>query len=64
MDQSKFNHKDMELIAYAIGENPIGPCKIQNLNLSQSMIRKEGAKLLAPALAINKSIFHLDLSSC
>lgn len=24
LDQAKLNHKDMELIAYALGENPIG----------------------------------------
>lgn len=58
----KYNAKDMELIAHAIGENPINPCKIQKLNLSKSPILKEGAKLLAPGLAANKSIMYLDLS--
>ena len=29
LDQSKFNHKDMELMAYALGENPMGTCNIK-----------------------------------
>lgn len=33
------------------------------MNLSKSPFAKEGSKLLAPALAINKSLQHLDLSS-
>jgi hypothetical protein len=53
----------MELIAYAIGENPVGACVIKNINLSKSPFAKEGAKLLAPSLAVNKSLQHLDLSS-
>jgi Ran GTPase-activating protein (RanGAP) involved in mRNA processing and transport len=64
MDQVKFSYRDMEFLAYAIGENPIGPCKFVNLNLKKSLIQKEGTKFLAPALAINKSIMQLDLSSC
>lgn len=59
---SKYNPKDMDLIAHAIGENPVAPCKITRLNLSKSPIMKEGAKLLAPGIAANKSIMHLDLS--
>ena len=31
--------------------------------MSKSPIHKEGAKLLAPALALNKSLIYLDLSS-
>lgn len=62
-DKSKLSYKDFELFAYAIGENPVGPCKIKTLNLSKNQIMKEGAKLLAPSLAVNKSIIHLDLSS-
>jgi Ran GTPase-activating protein (RanGAP) involved in mRNA processing and transport len=61
--QAKYTYKDMELMAYAIGENPLGTCGFKNLNLSKSPLTKEGAKLLAPALAFNKSIQHLDLSS-
>lgn len=64
LDQSKFNHKDMELMAYALGENPMGTCNIKQLNLRKSPINKEGAKFLAPALVLNKSLVHLDLSSC
>ena len=60
---AKFCHKDMELMAYAVGENPVKPCSITTFNLSKSQIGKLGAKLLAPALAINKSLVHLDLSS-
>jgi len=63
-DQSKFTHKDMELMAYALGENPMGTCNIKYLNLRKCPINKEGAKFLAPALAFNKSLVHLDLSSC
>ena len=59
----KFGHKDMELMAFAVGENPVKPCSITTLNLTKSPIGKLGAKLLAPALAINKSLVHLDLSS-
>jgi len=28
LSNAKFRSKDMELFAYAIGENPIGQCKI------------------------------------
>lgn len=61
-DQSKMTSKDMELIAYAIGENPTGQCGIRHLNLKKTVCGKEGAKLLAPALAVNTSLIHLDLS--
>jgi len=55
----------METVSYMIGENPFGACKIRNLSLSHCQdIKKEGAKILAPALALNKSIQYLDLSSC
>lgn len=33
LEQGKFSAKDMELLAYAIGENPMGACGIQRLNL-------------------------------
>ena len=54
----------MELFAFAIGQNPVGACKIQSLNLSKNLLEKEGCKLLTSALAHNKSIVHLDLSKC
>jgi hypothetical protein len=63
LGDAKFGHKDIELVAYTIGENPVKPCSITTLNLSKSPFGKLGAKLLAPALAINKSLVHLDLSS-
>ena len=47
---------DMETFSYMIGENPMGACKIRNLSFSLCPIRKEGAKILAPALAVNTSI--------
>jgi len=64
MRDCKLNHKDMELFSFAIGENPVGDCKIRSLNLSKNMLDKEGCKLLNAALAHNKSIVHLDLSKC
>ena len=60
----KITQKDMELFAYAIGENPVGQCKIRALNLSKNLLDKEGCKLFNAALAHNKSIVHLDLSKC
>ena len=54
----------METFAYMLGENPKGVCKLRSLSLSLNYIRKEGAKLLAPAIAINKSLEYLNLSSC
>jgi Ran GTPase-activating protein (RanGAP) involved in mRNA processing and transport len=54
----------MELFAFAIGQNPVGACKIKSLNLSKNLLEKEGWKLLTSALAHNKSIVHLDLSKC
>ena len=56
------SYKDMELIAYAIGQNPISDSKIQHINLSKNVILKEGAKLLAPSLEYNKNLISLDLS--
>lgn len=52
------------MMAYAIGENPTGACNIKHMSIKKSPINKEGAKFLAPALALNKSLVHLDLSSC
>jgi len=54
----------MEFLAYALGKNPMGDCQISRLNIKKSPFGKEGAKLLAPALSLNKSLVHLDLSSC
>lgn len=51
-------------MAYMIGENPMGDCHIKNLNFRKSPIGKEGAKLLQPGLAANKSLIQLDLSMC
>jgi len=56
--------KDMEIFQYALGENPIAPSKIRSLNLSKNNITKEGAKFLAPGLALNASLINLDLSAC
>lgn len=52
----------MELIAYAIGQNPVGESKIRSIDLSKNMITKEGAKLIAPSLENNKYLITLDLS--
>jgi Ran GTPase-activating protein (RanGAP) involved in mRNA processing and transport len=54
--------KDMELVAYAIGLNPIAESKIKSIDLSKNTITKEGAKLLAPSLENNKQLITLDLS--
>ena len=55
---------DMETFAYILGDNPKGACKLRSLSLSLNPIRKEGAKILAPAIALNKSLQCLNLSSC
>jgi Ran GTPase-activating protein (RanGAP) involved in mRNA processing and transport len=54
--------KDMELVAYAIGLNPLSESKIRSIDLSKNTITKEGAKLLAPSLENNKFLLTLDLS--
>jgi hypothetical protein len=54
----------METFSYMFGDNPYGACKVRSFSLSLCPIRKEGMKILAPALAINKSIQYLNLSSC
>lgn len=64
LNNCKLTKSSMELFAYAIGQNPVGECKITHLNLSQNMLDKEGCKLLNDALAHNKSIRFLDLSKC
>jgi hypothetical protein len=64
IDDAKFNPKDMEFWAYALGKNPMGECKVDRLNIRKSPFGKEGAKLLAPALTLNKSLVQIDLSSC
>jgi hypothetical protein len=63
MRDSRFGG-NIDLLAYAIGENPVGPCQIKSLELSKNPIKKEGAKQLAPALQVNKSLINLDLSHC
>lgn len=60
---SKLGPKDMELFSYMIGENPVGPCKINSLNLRKNALTQVGIKQLAPSLAVNKSLHTLDLSS-
>lgn len=62
--QSKQSSKDMEILSHMIGENPVGPCGFKTMDLSRCKLGKEGAKELAPALKVNTSILHLDLSSC
>ena len=64
MKRCELQRTDMEAFSYMIGKNPMGECKIRNISLSLCPIRKEGAKILAPALAINSSIQYLNLSSC
>lgn len=56
--------KDMELVAYMLADNPFGECKITSLSLQQNAFNKEGARYLAPALKLNKSLVTLNLSSC
>ena len=56
--------KDCETLAYMLADNPFGESKISSLALHQCPIRKEGAKLLAPALKTNASLTFLNLSSC
>jgi hypothetical protein len=59
------NTKDCETMAYMLANNHYGESKITNLQLQQNKcIKGEGAKLLAPALKINKSLVTLNLSSC
>jgi hypothetical protein len=55
---------DMELLATCLHNNPHKESRIRALNLSKNAILKEGAKILAPALAGNKSLEVLDLSQC
>lgn len=60
---SEINHQNIELITCAIGKNPVSSCNnLKVLNLGNNKITQIGAKLLAPALEINKSIEFLDLS--
>jgi len=65
-----FNMRDskwggaLDLLVYAIGDNPCGPCKLTSFDLSKNPIKKEGVKQLAPAIALNKSLISLDLSHC
>ena len=55
----------MELFAAGLYENPVAETtKLRVLNLRNNKILKEGAKLLAPALAGNKTLEVLDLSEC
>jgi Ran GTPase-activating protein (RanGAP) involved in mRNA processing and transport len=63
MEQTGLTPKDMELFAYMLGENPIGPCKVTTLNLQQCPLTKDGLRTLAPSLTSNKSLVSLDLSS-
>lgn len=56
--------KDMELFAHVLGANETGECKWQTLDLSRNRLTKEGAKFLAPAIEVNKSLVSLDLSGC
>ena len=64
LSNSKLNAKDMELFAWAVGQNPIGACQLQVLNLSKNLLDKDGCKTLSAALAWNKSLIHIDLSKC
>ena len=52
----------MELVAFAIGLNPVATSKIRAIDLSKNVITKEGAKLIAPSLVNNKQLITLDLS--
>lgn len=55
---------NMDTFVFALGENPIGACKMQSLDLSKNPIKKEGAKQLSIGLAANHSLISLDLSGC
>lgn len=56
--------KDCETLAFMLADNPFGESKITSLALHRCPIRKEGAKLLGPALKANASLTFLNLSSC
>jgi len=64
MKKNALSVKDVETIAFMLANNPFGQSKLQSLQLQQNEIKKEGAKLLAPALKINSSLQYLNLSSC
>ena len=65
MKSCSLSKSDMETFYYMLSEkNPFGQCKISSLNLCKNPIRKEGAKILAPAIATNKSLQFLNLSGC
>ena len=59
-----YRSKDMETVAYMLADNPFGESKITSLTLSKNPIKKDGAKLLAPALKENRALTYLNLSSC
>lgn len=48
-----------------LADNHYGESKITSLSLTQNPdIKGDGAKFLAPALKVNKSLITLNLSSC
>lgn len=55
---------NIDLLTYALGENPIGPCKLTSVDLSRNKLLKTGAKELSAALEVNTSLVNLDLSGC
>lgn len=64
MKKSGLRYKDAETLAYMLAGNPYGESKVESLHLQQNQLTKEGAKLLAPALATNTSLRYLNLDSC
>jgi len=64
MKKCSLRAKDAETLAYMLADNPFGQSKVESLHLQQNLLTKEGAKLLAPALATNTSLRYLNLDSC
>eukprot|EP00347_Sterkiella_histriomuscorum_P023864 403333121 len=64
MSNSQMHKNDMELLQYALHQNPVALSHIRVLNLARNNIQKEGAKTLALALEGNTSVLTLDLSQC
>lgn len=66
LDFKKCNlrYKDAETLAYMLAENPFGESKVTSLQLRENRLRKEGAKLLSPALKVSTTLQFLSLDSC
>jgi len=68
LSKSGIGKNDMELFSTCLYNQiegfPYQQTKIRVLDLSRNVITKEGGKVLAPALAGNKTLEVLDLSQC